>query len=99
MEDIFLKFGRVSRLDIKSGASFNFAFIEFEDKRDAEDALRETDGTTLFGAKIVVEWSKGGSRRSERGDRDSNGERRPSRNTGGWERQREGRERKGEAMQ
>ncbi|KAJ3201966.1 Radial spoke head protein 3 [Entophlyctis luteolus] len=44
LEDIFQKFGRISRLDVKRGASFNFAFVEFEDKRDAEDALRETDG-------------------------------------------------------
>ncbi|KAJ3014185.1 UNVERIFIED_CONTAM: hypothetical protein HDU68_000395 [Siphonaria sp. JEL0065] len=65
LEDIFQKFGRISRLDIKRGASFNFAFVEFEDKRDAEDALRETDGKELpeFGTRLVVEYAKGGSRR------------------------------------
>ncbi|ORY49810.1 hypothetical protein BCR33DRAFT_553051 [Rhizoclosmatium globosum] len=65
LEDIFNKFGRISRLDIKRGASFNFAFVEFEDKRDAEDALRETDGKELpeFGTRLVVEFAKGGSRR------------------------------------
>ncbi|KAJ3066632.1 hypothetical protein HDU99_003780 [Rhizoclosmatium hyalinum] len=44
---------------------FNFAFVEFEDKRDAEDALRETDGKELpeFGTRLVVEFAKGGSRR------------------------------------
>ncbi|KAJ3191883.1 hypothetical protein HK101_007317 [Irineochytrium annulatum] len=67
LEDIFAKYGRISRLDIKRGASFNFGFVEYEDKRDAEDALKECDGKNLqnFGTRLVVEWSKGGSRRSE----------------------------------
>ncbi|KAJ3140908.1 hypothetical protein HK100_008272 [Physocladia obscura] len=66
----FQKFGRISRLDVKRGASFNFAFVEFEDKRDAEDAIRDTDGMDLpdFGARLVVEWAKGG----RRDDRNSN---------------------------
>ncbi|KAI8832632.1 putative alternative splicing factor SRp20/9G8 [Chytriomyces cf. hyalinus JEL632] len=65
LEDIFDRFGRISRLDIKRGASFNFGFIEFEDKRDAEDALNETDGKELseFGTRLVVEWAKGGGSR------------------------------------
>ncbi|KAJ3237916.1 hypothetical protein HDU78_003826, partial [Chytriomyces hyalinus] len=97
LEDIFDRFGRISRLDIKRGASFNFGFIEFEgviflfafvrglfgeqsngltsDKRDAEDALNETDGKEVrsefkeqrmlaeFGTRLVVEWAKGGGSR------------------------------------
>ncbi|TPX67150.1 hypothetical protein CcCBS67573_g07599 [Chytriomyces confervae] len=68
LEDIFDRFGRISRLDIKRGASFNFGFIEFEDKRDAEDALNETDGKELpeFGTRLVVEWAKGGGWRGGR---------------------------------
>ncbi|KAI9347398.1 hypothetical protein DFJ73DRAFT_626080 [Zopfochytrium polystomum] len=64
LEDIYKKFGPISRLDIKRGTSFNFAFIEFEDKRDAEDALKDTDGKDLpeFNTKLVVEWSRGGRR-------------------------------------
>ncbi|KAI8609495.1 hypothetical protein BC830DRAFT_1213690 [Chytriomyces sp. MP71] len=69
LEDIFQRFGRINRLDIKRGASFNFGFIEFEDKRDAEDALRETDGKELpdFGARLVVEWAKGSGGKREGG--------------------------------
>ncbi|TPX71340.1 hypothetical protein CcCBS67573_g06202 [Chytriomyces confervae] len=68
LEDIFERFGRISRLDIKRGASFNFGFIEFEDKRDAEDALKEADGKELpeFGTRLVVEWAKGGGSRGGR---------------------------------
>ncbi|KAJ3179774.1 hypothetical protein HK101_010013 [Irineochytrium annulatum] len=62
LEDVFMKFGKVTRLDIKRGASFNFGFVEFEDRRDAEDALKETDGKEMpgFNTRLVVEWAKGG---------------------------------------
>ncbi|KAI8852250.1 hypothetical protein BC829DRAFT_84524 [Chytridium lagenaria] len=68
LEDIFQKYGKISRLDIKRGTSYNFGFLEFQDKRDAEDALRATDGQTLsdFGTKLVVEWSKGVGRRGDK---------------------------------
>lgn len=41
-----------------------FAFVIFEDKRDAEDAVHEMDGRTLFGSrkKIRVEIARGPTR-------------------------------------
>ncbi|KAJ3413664.1 hypothetical protein HDV05_007732 [Chytridiales sp. JEL 0842] len=65
LEDVFSKFGKIIRLDIKHGAAFNFGFIEYSDRRDAEDAIRDVDNTTMGGTKIVVEWAKGGSKRSD----------------------------------
>ncbi|KAJ3090223.1 hypothetical protein HK100_007511, partial [Physocladia obscura] len=44
LEDIFNKFGKVNRLDVKRGQQYNFGFVEFEEKRDAEDAQKEVDG-------------------------------------------------------
>merc|ERR1719466_93847 len=40
-----------------------FAFIEFEDPRDAEDAVRALDGTRMCGVRVKVEMSTGRSRR------------------------------------
>ncbi|CAL9237187.1 serine/arginine-rich splicing factor RS31A isoform X2 [Arabidopsis lyrata subsp. lyrata] len=57
LERLFSKYGRVERVDMKSG----YAFVYFEDERDAEDAIRGTDNTT-FGyerRKLSVEWAKG----------------------------------------
>lgn len=39
-----------------------FAFIEFEDPRDAEDAVRDMDGRYVCGVRIRVELAKNSSR-------------------------------------
>ncbi|CAB4055797.1 CPD [Lepeophtheirus salmonis] len=49
-----------------------FAFVEFEDPRDAEDSVRGLDGTRVCGQRVRVEMSSGqsrngGSRRDGRG--------------------------------
>jgi arginine/serine-rich splicing factor 1/9 len=36
-----------------------FAFVEFEDDRDAEDAVRDRDGYKFGGARLRVEMSRG----------------------------------------
>ena len=38
-----------------------FAFIEFEDPRDADEAVRAMDGRNVCGAKIRVEFAKNSS--------------------------------------
>ncbi|CAH8383776.1 unnamed protein product [Eruca vesicaria subsp. sativa] len=57
LERLFSKYGRVERVDMKSG----YAFVYFEDERDAEDAIRGLDNIP-FGyekRKLSVEWAKG----------------------------------------
>ncbi|XP_062309460.1 serine and arginine rich splicing factor 7a isoform X2 [Osmerus eperlanus] len=44
-----------------------FAFVEYEDTRDAEDAVKGMDGKVLCGARIRVELSTGMSRKSRYG--------------------------------
>uniref|UniRef100_A0A8C4NGS1 Serine and arginine rich splicing factor 7b n=1 Tax=Eptatretus burgeri TaxID=7764 RepID=A0A8C4NGS1_EPTBU len=40
-----------------------FAFVEFEDPRDAEDSVRALDGKLICGSRVCVEMSNGMSRR------------------------------------
>ncbi|XP_052171076.1 serine/arginine-rich splicing factor RS40-like isoform X2 [Diospyros lotus] len=56
VERLFRRYGRVDRVDIKSG----FAFIYMEDERDAEDAIRRLDRTEFGrkGRRLRVEWTK-----------------------------------------
>ncbi|XP_078669649.1 uncharacterized protein LOC144910415 isoform X12 [Branchiostoma floridae x Branchiostoma belcheri] len=63
LEDIFEAYGRLLRCDIKYGISMAYAFIDYEDRRDAEDAIKYENGREIRGSSIVVEWARGPSRR------------------------------------
>ncbi|CAI0397806.1 unnamed protein product [Linum tenue] len=56
LERLFKRYGRVERIDMKSG----FAFIYMEDERDAEDAIRGLDRIEFGrkGRRLRVEWTK-----------------------------------------
>uniref|UniRef100_A0A8R7QK86 RRM domain-containing protein n=1 Tax=Triticum urartu TaxID=4572 RepID=A0A8R7QK86_TRIUA len=56
IERLFGKYGRVERVDMKTG----FAFVYMEDERDAEDAIHRLDRTDFGrkGRRLRVEWTK-----------------------------------------
>ncbi|XP_078429875.1 serine/arginine-rich splicing factor RS2Z32-like isoform X1 [Wolffia australiana] len=60
LEDVFSRYGRVRDVDLKH----NFAFVEFSDPRDADDARYALDGRDIDGSRVVVEHAKGGPRGS-----------------------------------
>nr|CDJ97254.1 RNA recognition motif domain containing protein [Haemonchus contortus] len=59
LQDIFAKYGNIRFIDIKAGRGPAFAFVEFEDSRDAEDAVRARDGYEFDGSRIRVEFTRG----------------------------------------
>lgn len=62
IEDLFWKYGRIRDIDLKSPSRPPaFAFVYFEDIRDAEDAIRGRDGVQFEGARLRVEMSRGSS--------------------------------------
>jgi len=67
LERLFAKYGRVERVDMKSG----FAFVYFEDERDAEDAIRALDNFPFGHEKrrLSVEWARGERGRHRDGPR------------------------------
>jgi len=70
IEDAFGRYGNLTNVWIARNPP-GFAFVEFEDARDAEDATRALDGTRLCGERVKVEMSTGKSR--ERGGRGGGG--------------------------
>jgi len=62
VENAFSKYGHVRNVWVARNPP-GFAFVEYEDARDAEDAVRGLDGTRICGSRVRVEMSHGRSRR------------------------------------
>ncbi|KAF4518548.1 hypothetical protein B566_EDAN004292 [Ephemera danica] len=60
IQDLFYKFGKVTFVDLKNRRGPPFAFVEFEDPRDAEDAVHARDGYDYDGYRLRVEFPRGG---------------------------------------
>ncbi|XP_025425321.1 RNA-binding protein 1-like isoform X2 [Sipha flava] len=56
IEASFTKYGPLKNTWIARNPP-GFAFVEFEDPRDAEDAVRGLDGTRICGVRVRVEMS------------------------------------------
>jgi len=59
LSQAFEKYGKIKSCDLKAG----YAFIEFEDPRDAEDAIKDKNNSDLDGSQISVEPARGGGPR------------------------------------
>ncbi|XP_050663928.1 RNA-binding protein 1 isoform X2 [Leptidea sinapis] len=65
IEKVFAKYGNIRNVWVARNPP-GFAFVEFEDPRDAEDSVRGLDGTRCCGTRIRVEMSSGRTRRDRR---------------------------------
>lgn len=64
VEDLFYKFGKIAFIDLKNRRGPPFAFVEFHDYRDAEEAVRARDGKKFDGCRLRVEFPRGRERPS-----------------------------------
>lgn len=64
IQRFFGGYGKLMEIDLKNG----YGFVEFEDTRDADDAVYELNGKELCGERVIVEHARGPRR-----DRDGYG--------------------------
>ncbi|KAL5539138.1 hypothetical protein UlMin_024242 [Ulmus minor] len=61
IEDLFYKYGRIVDIELKIPPRPPcYCFVEFENSRDAEDAIRGRDGYNFDGCRLRVELAHGG---------------------------------------
>lgn len=83
IEDAFSYYGPLRNVWVARNPP-GFAFVEFEDARDAEDSVRGLDGRTVCGRRARVELSTGkGGRGFRGGGGGSGGSSGPPRGKGG----------------
>uniref|UniRef100_A0A1I7T9D8 RRM domain-containing protein n=1 Tax=Caenorhabditis tropicalis TaxID=1561998 RepID=A0A1I7T9D8_9PELO len=54
IEHFFRGYGQIRDVLLKNG----FGFVEFDDKRDAEDAVHDLNGKELGGERVILDYSK-----------------------------------------
>eukprot|EP00741_Cyanophora_paradoxa_P022033 tig00021433_g21269.t1 len=91
LEDLFRECGKLRSVSIgmnkQTGASKGFAFVEYEDVRDAEEAMRKFNGYTFENRRLRLDFDIGlgaknlgpGKRGGGGGDRERERERSPRR--------------------
>ncbi|CAE8588188.1 unnamed protein product, partial [Polarella glacialis] len=52
LQESFGEFGRIIRIEVPDGKSM--AFVEYEERRDASDAIKDMDGKAVEGRRIGV---------------------------------------------
>jgi len=79
IEKFFKGFGKLGEISIKNG----YGFVDFDDYRDADDAVHDLDGKDIRGVRVRVELARerrdrrdGGDRRGGRGGDRFGGDRR-----------------------
>ncbi|KAK0394419.1 hypothetical protein QR680_000725 [Steinernema hermaphroditum] len=73
LERFFRGYGRIREILMKNG----YAFVEFSDVRDAEDAIHDLNGKTILSERVSVELAKGRPRYGGRASNDSAGDAKP----------------------
>lgn len=57
--------------------NYSFAFVEFEERRDAEDAFDKFDGFSVDGRRLKLDWDVGINKKEDRRTPRQGGEREP----------------------
>lgn len=66
LKNEFGKYGKIYKVTIKEGRDI-YAFVEFDSRSDAENAISRLDGKEIYGRRIRVEFSKSNRSRESAG--------------------------------
>jgi len=73
--EVFERCGPIRNVTVgvnkRTGQSKGYAFVEFEDRRDAEDAFERFDGYVIEGRRLRLDWDIGLERKMQYGRRRS----------------------------
>ncbi|KAF9971064.1 hypothetical protein BGZ73_006025, partial [Actinomortierella ambigua] len=63
VDEMFKRFGKINKvtvvLDQYTGRNKGFAFVEFDDRKDAEDAMEKFNGFDVDGRRLKLDWDIG----------------------------------------
>ena len=62
LRNIFERYGKLHRCDIKVGVAVAYAFVDFYERDDAKEAMRKEHGRELLGRNMIIEWARQGDR-------------------------------------
>ncbi|KAJ3041910.1 hypothetical protein HDV00_008419 [Rhizophlyctis rosea] len=69
VKDLFNRCGRLDNVKVPfdryTGRNKGFAFVTFEERRDAEDAKDKYDGFTIEGRRLKLDWDVGQEKKDE----------------------------------
>lgn len=94
VEELFEKFGKITRVALREGRNAKMAFLEYDNRKDAEDAIERRHEYEYRGNRIRCELStgaKGGGREGGKGSRGGRGDSRRRGGRGGRDSRRRGR--------
>lgn len=69
VEDVFVKYGDIEKIEVKESREKNipaYAFVEFYNRKDAQEAVYGRDGYSYDGCKLRVEFPREKSNRDDR---------------------------------
>jgi len=58
VEKLFKSYGRIRNVVIKRNEQGAYGFCEFDDMRDAQDAVKDLDGSRFLGSRVKIEHAR-----------------------------------------
>ena len=65
MSEVLSKYGKVERIETRRAFASTYCFCDFETAKEAEEAIKNLNGTSLKGKELIVKLANDNSSRSK----------------------------------